>query len=122
MPQRSFTLGLGAIGRADSELRYIRWLATTQTTYWGDLDIEGFEILSALRAEFPHVKSLLMDEATLIRHQSLAGPGTGRQLAQPPHLTSDERFAFERCLQENIRVEQERIPLDDLLQNLACRS
>jgi hypothetical protein len=121
LPQRSRTLGLGALGRAVSELRYIRWLATTPITYWGDLDIEGFEILSALRAEFPHVKSVLMDEGTLTRHQSLAGSGTGRQVAQPPHLTPEERFAFERCLQENIRVEQERLPLDELARQFAIR-
>jgi len=55
-----------------------------------------------------------MDEATLIRHQSLAGSGTGRQLAAPPHLTPEELLSFERCLKENIRVEQERIPLNTL--------
>lgn len=114
LPQRVRTLGLGALGRAVSELRYVRWLTNTPITYWGDIDIEGFEILSALRAEFPTVTSLLMDEATLTRFQSLAGPGTGRQLALPPHLTPEERVAFERCLQENIRVEQERIPLDEV--------
>lgn len=114
LPPRSRTIGLGALGRAVSELRCVQWLATIPVTYWGDLDIEGFEILSSLRAEFPHVQSLLMDEATLTRHQSLAVPGTGRQLTQPPHLTPEERLAFDRCLKENIRVEQERIPLDEL--------
>lgn len=121
LPPRLRTLGLGALGRAVSELRYIPWLATTPITYWGDLDIEGFEILSSLRAEFPHVQSMLMDEATLTRHQSLAGPGTGRQLAPPPHLTPEERLAFERCLKENIRVEQERIPLNELAGEFASR-
>lgn len=116
LPQRARTIGLGALGRAVSELRYVRWLTNTPIKYWGDIDIEGFEILSALRAEFPNVTSLLMDEATLTRFQSLAGPGTGRQLALPPHLTPEERFAFERCLQQNIRVEQEKIPLDEAVQ------
>ena len=121
MPPRPRTLGLGALGRAVSELRYVRWLATTPIIYWGDLDIEGFVILSSLRAEFPHVQSLLMDEATLTRHQSLAVPGTGRQLARPPHLTFTELLAFDRCLKENIRIEQERIPLNELAGFMANR-
>jgi hypothetical protein len=52
LPPRRRTIGLGALGRAVSELRSVRWLATVPITYWGDLDVEGFEILSALRAEF----------------------------------------------------------------------
>ena len=43
------------------------------------------QLLSALRAEFPHVVSLLMDEATLTRHRSLAAPGTGRPPSAPHH-------------------------------------
>lgn len=118
LPQRPRTLGLGALGRAVSELRHIPWLATIPVRYWGDLDIEGFEILSALRAEFPHVQSLLMDETTVKRFRSLSVPGTGRQLTPPPFLTHEERLAFTYCLNENIRVEQERIPLEVLLQTV----
>ena len=110
LPTRRRTIGLGALGRAVSELHSVRWLATTTITYWGDLDVEGFEILSALRAEFPHVVSLLMDVATITRYRSLAVPGTGRQPSLPPHLTTTELLAFDLCRQENLRIEQERLP------------
>ena len=113
LPTRRRTIGLGALGRAVSELRSVRWLATTTITYWGDLDVEGFEILSALRAEFPHVVSLLMDVATITRHRSLAVSGTGRQPSPPPHLTTTELLAYDLCRQENLRIEQERLPLPD---------
>jgi hypothetical protein len=111
LPTRRRTIGFGALGRAVSELHSVRWLATTTITYWGDLDVEGFEILSALRAEFPHVVSLLMDVATITRYRSLAVPGTGRQPSLPPHLTTTELLAFDLCRQENLRIEQERLPL-----------
>lgn len=111
LPPRIRTIGLGALGRAVSELRYVRWLATVPITYWGDLDVEGFEMLSSLRAELPHVKSLLMDDDTLTRHRSLSVPGTGACPPQPPHLSTAELLAFNRCRKDNLRVEQERIPI-----------
>ncbi len=105
LPSQRRTIAFGALGRAVSDLRFVRWLVTTPITYLDDLDVEGFEILSALRAEFPQVVSLLMDENTLTRHRSLAVPGTGRQPSPPLHLTSSELLAFELCRQENLRVE-----------------
>lgn len=111
LPPCTRTIGLGALGRAVSELRTVRWLATVPVTYWGDLDVEGFEILSSLRVEFPHAQSVLMDCETLARYQSLSIAGTGRRPSQPPHLTASESRAFDRCVQGNMRLEQERIPL-----------
>jgi hypothetical protein len=110
LPSRRRTIAFGALGRAVSELRLVRWLTTTPITYWGDLDVEGFEILSSLRAEFPHTASLLMDEVTLTRYRSLAVPGSGRQPSPPPHMTSTELLTFGHCRQDNLRVEQERLP------------
>ena len=111
---RPRSMGLGALGRAVSELRAVPWLATIPITYWGDLDVEGFQILSALRAEFPHTRSLLMDAAVVSLYRSIAGPGTGTNVSAPPHLTINEDLAFEICRQENLRIEQERIPLNDV--------
>ena len=111
---RPRTIGLGALGRAVSELRAVPWLATIPITYWGDLDVEGFQILSALRAEFPHTRSLLMGAEAVNRYQSIAGAGTGSNFAVPAHLTADEMLAFDFCRQGNRRVEQEHIPLDDV--------
>jgi hypothetical protein len=117
LPPRRRTIAIGALGRAASELRYVHWLATVPITYWGDLDVEGFEILSALRAELLQVRSLMMGSSALARHRSMSVPGTGRRPPPPPHLTADESAAFACCLTENLRVEQERIPLSDLYQS-----
>jgi hypothetical protein len=121
LPPRPRTIGLGALGRAVSELRAVPWLATVPLVYWGDLDVEGFEILSALRAEFPNVRSILMDDAALTRYQPLAVSGTGISPAPPPHLAAVELLAFHRCVQGNIRVEQERIPVGDYLERESSR-
>ena len=124
LPCLSRTIALGGLGCAVIDLRYVSWLATTPLTYWGDLDVEGFEILSSLRSVFPQTRSILMDTRALERWRSLAGPGTSRHRDIPPHLTAGESEAFLFCRDNNLRLEQERIPnveaLEMLIQN--CNS
>lgn len=103
-------LGLGALGHRVTLLRYCSWLNTLPITYWGDLDVEGFEILSSLRALFPQTRSIFMDASTLDHWQHLGTQGTGRKPDLPPHLTEAEGTAYLRCRNENLRLEQERIP------------
>ncbi len=109
LPHTPRTIGVGALGRAIVELRAIPWLSELPILYWGDLDVEGFEILSTLRAEFPQTQSILMDANTLSHYRHLAVPGTGRQPTSPPHLTLSEQQAFSECAGNNLRIEQERI-------------
>ena len=75
----------------------------------GDIDVDGFEILAALRGVFPHVESVLMDEETLNAHEDYWGTGNGRRPAQPTNLAPHEAAAFVRCAEGNLRLEQERI-------------
>jgi hypothetical protein len=57
-------------GYAVPVIESLSWLADLDVTYWGDIDTHGFAILSRLRAVVPHVRSMLMDEATLLAHRS----------------------------------------------------
>jgi hypothetical protein len=92
-------------------LKSIPWLADCPLLYWGDLDAQGFQILSLLRANFPHTISVMMDAATLEAFRQYAVPGVAIAAASLPHLTPDEHALFERLAREQIRLEQERIPL-----------
>ncbi len=78
--------------------------------YWGDMDVEGYEALSALRQHFPQTKSFRMDFAALKALEHLHISGTGRVCDRPSYLTESESKAFDLCLQKNFRIEQERIP------------
>src|SRR5205823_6364051 len=60
-------IGFGALGRAVTLLRHVPWLGSTSLFYWGDLDVEGFEILSSLRALHPRTHSFMMDEDAIER-------------------------------------------------------
>jgi hypothetical protein len=115
LPAVKGSLALGGLGNGVTLLRYIGWLQSTPVSYWGDIDVEGFMILSMLRAIYPHVHSFLMDRATMDRHQRTAIQGTGRKPSTPSHLYDEERSLFEHCRENNIRFEQERIPQSEVL-------
>jgi hypothetical protein len=102
-------IGLGALGDGVTLLGRIPWLEAARVIYWGDIDVEGFEILSAVRAHYPHAESFLMDEQTLGTWGHLALPGNGF-VRDVQRLSNGERAALSRCCAENIRLEQERIP------------
>jgi hypothetical protein len=111
-------IGLGGLGHGAVILRYLSWLNDMQIVYWGDLDTEGFEILSSVRAVFPHARGFLMDLEALGRWRHLAVSGTGRNPDIPPHLTEVEQRAYLCCRDENLRLEQERIPQDEVLEEV----
>jgi hypothetical protein len=115
LPQLPRHIGLGGLGRAISLLRYAQFMARTPVTYWGDLDVEGFEILSSLRSFCPHAKSLWMDHSAIDHWRDLRVAGSGREPAIPAHLTDAERAAFDVCDRENLRIEQERLPQAEVI-------
>ena len=77
----------------------------------------GFHILSRLRGRFPAIKSLLMDARTFRTFRNLAG--NGEPAGKPPvNLTPEELGAFKEVAFQGLRIEQEKIPHDHLLQVL----
>lgn len=128
LPPIAGAIALGGLGNAVTDLRYLTWLADKELWYWGDIDVEGFEILSRLRAIFPHATSIMMDEETILAwRESIGRSGSGRAPAPPPGLKPAEMLAFGVCTSENLRIEQERIRQQYVLQrltslNLACQS
>lgn len=92
----------------------IPWLAGLPVDYWGDLDTHGLAILSRLRGHLPQVRSLLMDEPTLLAFRSL---WTAEDKPHPadwlPQLTVEEADLYAGLRQgrygTRVRLEQERI-------------
>lgn len=110
-PPVQAAIAMGGLGNGIVDLAYIPWLSDRILWYWGDLDVEGFEILSRLRIRFPQTRSFLMDAPTLTQWKdSLAVAGTARPRDVPVLLTESETAAFKFCVANNVRIEQERIP------------
>ena len=111
MPNAVVFMGLGY--QVDI-LSRLPWVACGQSFYWGDLDTHGFAILNRARSYLPTLQSILMDEKTLLKYQSLWAeeekPHTAFFL---PELTPTEQAVYQGIKQnrwgERIRLEQERI-------------
>lgn len=112
LPPRPRAVAMGGLGRAVTQLASIPWLRQSEVHYWGDLDVDGFEILSSLRNQLPNLRSVMMDIHTLNRYAAYQIAGNGRSGMALENLTDAERQAYEVCQQANLRLEQERIPQD----------
>ena len=110
LPHLKNGIAMGGLGDGVTRLMECKWLGRCKLLYWGDMDVEGFEILSAMRERLGNVTSLMMDEQTLNQWSALAIPGNGHLPKVPTHLTAGESAAFEICCSKNLRIEQERIP------------
>lgn len=111
-----------------SRLDWVR--AADRVIYWGDLDAKGLQIVNDYRALGVDIETILMDAATLTRfarYQSLTddkGVTLTRSPRKPlPHLTGPERDAYHALTAADddapIRVEQERIPLNEAVTALS---
>jgi hypothetical protein len=102
-------------GYGIDRLARIDWLRRRELIYWGDIDTHGFAILDRLRANLPHVRSLMMDAATLEAHRHVWGREESEQryLGELARLSEKEHQVFvalrENIYGENLRLEQERI-------------
>jgi hypothetical protein len=100
-------------GYAVSVLDGLRWLAERELVYWGDIDTHGFAILARLRRRFPHTRSMLMDRATLLAHQTQWVTEPVPATPELDHLTPDEaalcRDLLTGQLGPSVRLEQERV-------------
>lgn len=109
-------------GYAAGRLAAVPWIRAARLVYWGDLDSDGFQILSRLRSGGVDVASILMDVAAVERYRDLAGAEPRTAPGDLSALTDAESAAF-ALLQSlgGLRIEQERIPWADALEMLVAR-
>ena len=115
-------IGLRGEGNAVNRLERLKWLHYNRVLYWGDVDVDGFLILSRLRNLFAHVESIMMDRDTLTRHETYVVTGNASTPSIPTNLTAAEAAAFTFCSQNNCRLEQEKLQqpfVDQTLSKLA---
>jgi hypothetical protein len=100
-------------GYAAGQFGQLAWLADLDLVYWGDIDTHGLAILSRVRHRFPHARSILMDEATLLAHRSQWGSEPDPTSAALTRLTAAEQSLYFSLLNgtygERLRLEQEFI-------------
>jgi hypothetical protein len=115
LPDLAGSVAFMKLGHAVSVLAAIPWLQNIEALYWGDIDTHGFAILDRARTALPRLRSVLMDEATLLAQRALWGQEqTPYPEADLPRLTPNEHAVFDglraNVWGQGVRLEQERIP------------
>lgn len=110
LPKMDRTIAIFGSGYSVSNLKNVNWFSNIALFYWGDLDVQGFEILSQFRSYFPHAQSLLMDRITFEKFFE-NDKGTPTNISVQLDLTGDEQHLYDMLKVNNWRLEQEKIPL-----------
>ena len=105
------------LGYAVEALAAVPWINTAACLYWGDIDTHGYAILHQARSRFPHLVSVMMDEATMLRFSTLwTAERSQHAAADFSALTMEERAVYgalrKNTWGQNLRLEQERIGWD----------
>ncbi|WP_038247022.1 Wadjet anti-phage system protein JetD domain-containing protein [Ghiorsea bivora] len=118
-PEQKQALLIFGSGYGFEALKKARWLQYCNLYYWGDIDTHGFAILNQLRTIYAHTQSFLMDEETLLRHQSFWGTEPKQKCGNLSLLHPEEKRLYNQLcsntLSQHIRLEQERIAFSDVL-------
>lgn len=110
LPIIGSTVAVHGMGFAAPTLAAVPWIRDAEVRYWGDLDTYGISILGQVRSRLSHVESVLMDVETLEAHRALAVTEARPFRGEIGHLSLAERQALRRVREQDVRLEQERIP------------
>ena len=120
LPELDDTIAVFGGGRNTAWMQG-EWLEHKHIGYWGDIDSWGLAILSDARMRQQHLQALMMDEATLLQHQTRMVDETEPHKQCPEYLTEAEQRLFRRLRDScygKTRLEQERLAPDYVLQCL----
>jgi hypothetical protein len=123
LPDIPGTVAVLKLGKAVSLLANVPWVIKSRCVYWGDIDTHGLAILDLSRAILPGVKSVLMNESTLLAYRSFCTQEPSQYSADDlARLTEPEGRVYKGLKSQiwgtNLRLEQERIPWQHALQTV----
>jgi hypothetical protein len=123
LPDISGTVAIMKLGNAVGALGSVSWLQGINAVYWGDIDTHGFAILDRARKALPQLRSVLMDEATMLRYQKLWGTEPAQTTNFELEDLNVQELSVYRDLKGNawgqkVRLEQERLPWEFALEEL----
>jgi hypothetical protein len=111
LPKMEETIAIFGSGYGVSNLKNVNWFKNIDLYYWGDIDAQGFEILSQVRSYFPKTTSILMDKETFDKYFE-NDFGTPSIVKNELLFNENEKQLYKTVKMNNWRLEQEKIPLD----------
>lgn len=116
LPKKKNTIAIWSGGGFQvSHLANIDWLKSKNIFYWGDIDAAGLVILNQIRTYYPSVKSILMDKETF---EKFYDNGKTEKLIfakDLPGLNREEKEFYKYLNENKLRLEQEKIPQDEIV-------
>jgi len=97
------------------KLIHAKFLKDKIIYYYGDLDIDGLNILSGVRRLFFQTKSIFMTKEIFLKFNELTIPDKKKVHNLPSFLTNEEKdlFIYLNSVERN-RLEQEKIPISEV--------
>jgi len=111
LPKMEKTIAIFGGGYSVANLKNVNWFENIELIYWGDIDVQGFEILSQFRGYFQQTKSIFMDFVTFGKFFE-NDLGTLTNISTVLNLTVSEQELYNILKTNNWRLEQEKIPFD----------
>jgi len=111
-------------GYSVGTLKNVEWFKNKNIYYWGDIDKDGFAILSQARGYFKQIKSILMNEEVinLFKKFSVEDLKNQNSFKRLDNLTVDEQKVYQKIEDnfygDNFRLEQERVAFDYVKENI----
>lgn len=103
------------MGTAVQTLADVPWSREAEIFYMGDLDQHGVAILGQIRRRLPQVRSVLMTPDVLKRWRHLAVADPTQTVAVPAEgLTAEEQDLLQYLQRDHLRLEQERLGMDEI--------
>lgn len=121
LPEVAGCVALMGLGHSVGLIERLNWIrAARVSVYWGDIDTHGFVALDRARRALPGLRSVLMDQSTLLKHRSLWGEEKSQHReADPLQLSPEERAVYDglraNAWGERVRLEQERLPWTEVV-------
>src|SRR5690606_6989989 len=103
LPKMDDTVAIFGSGFSVFNLKNVRWFYNLKLLYWGDIDVQGFDILSQFRSYFPQTKSILMDKQTFDKFFE-DDNGTPTNISTRLNLTDEEQQLYDILKTNNWRL------------------
>ena len=119
LPPIKNSIAVWGVGFGVTNLKNIAPLKIKKIYYWGDIDVQGLQILSQIRSYFPHTHSFLMTKEILSKYSDSIVSGVRTKVNETPKfLTQEELELYKILLIGNLRLEQEKISYNDVLKGV----
>ena len=119
LPNLQNSFAIWGSGYKTQILKSVDWLNFCDIFYWGDIDVDGFKILSQFRKYFPQTVSIMMNQDTFKSFEEFSVNIKNCEPENLSNLTIEEHTLYYFVSKSGKRLEQEHITQNFVVENLS---